>query len=336
MGLTLRLGDDVTMRRFVSRVVFAFALITLIALSTPALAAPSISSLSPTTGAVGTLVTITGADFGATEGAVTFNDAIAVTLSWSPNSITALVPPEASTGDVVVHADGLNSNGSAFVVVSPLLKLRINDAPGIVNLSASHYTDWIVWGADGNTTAATRKAGAGRISDFTALGNATVYADVYGYVQFGWTGGDIIESAASTTPEIWISETDIGGFQIMAPADTTVQTLNIFLGIGKAVRLDAFFSDGSIAPISDSSVTSLSDSEKVYSIDFRAASPGQTLTVQIKLTDPTSFLTLHAATLEAHPPEVSVASPLEGQVFGPGTTSQWRSRPTNMILLSHR
>src|SRR6267143_219820 len=92
-------------------------------------AAPSITSLSPTSGAVGASVTITGTNFGTTQGTstVTFNGTTATAItSWNATTITATVPTGATTGNVVVHAGGVNSNGSSFTIVP---------APSITNLS---------------------------------------------------------------------------------------------------------------------------------------------------------------------------------------------------------
>jgi hypothetical protein len=79
---------------------------------------PSITSLSPTAGAVGTPVTISGANFGATQGSskITFNGAVATPTSWSATSIVAPVPTGATTGNVVVTVSGLASNGVSFAV----------------------------------------------------------------------------------------------------------------------------------------------------------------------------------------------------------------------------
>src|SRR5207302_953137 len=78
-----------------------------------AVPAPSITSLNPTSGLVGASVTITGANFGATQGtsAVTFNGIAATPTSWSATSITAAVPSGATTGNVVVSVGGVASNG---------------------------------------------------------------------------------------------------------------------------------------------------------------------------------------------------------------------------------
>lgn len=77
--------------------------------------APVISSLSPNSGVVGTAVTITGSNFGA-SGTVTFNGTAASVSSWGATSISTTVPSGASTGNVVVTANGLSSNGMTFTV----------------------------------------------------------------------------------------------------------------------------------------------------------------------------------------------------------------------------
>jgi hypothetical protein len=81
---------------------------------------PNIASLSPNSGAVGTLVTITGTNFGATQGTstVTFNGTTATPSNWSTGSIAVAVPTGATSGVVVVTANGVVSNGVNFTVQS--------------------------------------------------------------------------------------------------------------------------------------------------------------------------------------------------------------------------
>src|SRR2546429_675270 len=87
---------------------------------------PSITNLSVMSGAVGTPVTITGTNFGSTQGSstVTFNGTATTPTNWSATSITVPVPSGATTGNVVVNAGGAASNGVAFTVL-----------PGITSLS---------------------------------------------------------------------------------------------------------------------------------------------------------------------------------------------------------
>src|SRR5438132_8080050 len=61
---------------------------------------PAITSISPTSGRVGSPVTIAGISFGSTQGssAVTFGGVVAPVGSWTLNSITVTVPSGAATG----------------------------------------------------------------------------------------------------------------------------------------------------------------------------------------------------------------------------------------------
>jgi hypothetical protein len=81
---------------------------------------PAISSVSPTSGPVGTSVTITGTNFGGTQGTstVTFNGTVGSPTSWSGTSIAVPVPAGATTGNVVVTVGGVASNGVSFTVTS--------------------------------------------------------------------------------------------------------------------------------------------------------------------------------------------------------------------------
>ena len=107
---------------------FLALVLFLLSLSTIAVAAPTITSLSPTSGAVGASVTITGTNFGSTQGSSTvkFNGKAATATNWSATTIVAAVPSGATTGNVVVTVSGAPSNGKSFTVVA---------APNISSLS---------------------------------------------------------------------------------------------------------------------------------------------------------------------------------------------------------
>jgi PKD repeat protein len=80
---------------------------------------PILVLLSPSQGPVGTVVTIFGSNFGATQGS---GDSVAVgpynmpVLAWSANAIDAEIPQYAVSGDIVVTQNGLASNGLPFLV----------------------------------------------------------------------------------------------------------------------------------------------------------------------------------------------------------------------------
>jgi len=79
---------------------------------------PSLSSLSPASGSIGTAVTMTGANLLSLLGlsTVTFNGVPATPTAWSATSIVVPVPAGATTGNVVVTVAGLVSNGAPFTV----------------------------------------------------------------------------------------------------------------------------------------------------------------------------------------------------------------------------
>jgi YD repeat-containing protein len=87
---------------------------------------PTITSLSPTSGPANWSVTITGTNFGSSQGSSTvkFNGTLTTPTNWNTNgtSITAPVPPGASSGPVVVRVSGIDntcSGSCTFTVVDP-------------------------------------------------------------------------------------------------------------------------------------------------------------------------------------------------------------------------
>jgi len=101
---------------------------------------PSITSLNPASSVVGTSVTISGANFGATQGTSTvkFNGVAATPASWSATSIVAPVPAGATTGNVVVTVGGVASNGMNFAVTPPPPSITsLNPASGVVGTSVT-------------------------------------------------------------------------------------------------------------------------------------------------------------------------------------------------------
>ena len=95
-------------------------------------AAPSVSGLSPTSGVVGTAVTIAGTNFGATAGAstVTFNGTVATPTNWSASSIIVPVPAGATSGNVTVTVGGVASNGVAFTVLPQPSAVSVSPSSG--------------------------------------------------------------------------------------------------------------------------------------------------------------------------------------------------------------
>jgi IPT/TIG domain-containing protein/fibronectin type III domain protein len=113
--------------------------------------APTIASVTPSIGPPGTVVTITGTNFGATQGTskVTFNGVAATPTSWSDTSIVVPAPAGGSPGSVVVNVAGVDSLGQPFTS-GPLVSASasvINPASAITvswsGISTPSSTDWI-------------------------------------------------------------------------------------------------------------------------------------------------------------------------------------------------
>ncbi|MBV9181152.1 MAG: IPT/TIG domain-containing protein [Acidobacteria bacterium] len=93
-------------------------------------AAPSISSVSPTSGPSGEPITITGRNFGTTKGnsTVTFGGVTASITTWSGTSIVAVVPTGIVSGTVgvVVKVNNASSNSVSFTVLPSITNIAVN------------------------------------------------------------------------------------------------------------------------------------------------------------------------------------------------------------------
>jgi hypothetical protein len=91
-----------------------------VSVSSAAAPAPAISSVSPSSGPVGTQVTITGTGFGSSQGssAVYLNEVATTVNSWSAASISITVPAGATSGPLsVAVAPTMNSSNAVVFTV---------------------------------------------------------------------------------------------------------------------------------------------------------------------------------------------------------------------------
>jgi hypothetical protein len=89
---------------------------------TVSLPGPIISGVTPTNGPIGTVLTINGTGFGLSPGSVSIGGATASISSWSNAQIAVTVPDEATSGTIIVTAQGLTSNQANFQISPPAIQ----------------------------------------------------------------------------------------------------------------------------------------------------------------------------------------------------------------------
>ena len=140
--------------------------------------APVITNLNPDSGDVGTVVTITGSNFGSSRGSsrVTFNGTTASTSSWSATSIVATVPSGATTGPVVVTVNSIGSNTDKIFTMNP--KGTLTARSSTCTIAADQTTCQVIldWTRMHATRIQVRKQGSSTaLEDSTqSSGNVTV------------------------------------------------------------------------------------------------------------------------------------------------------------------
>src|ERR1700691_6073180 len=84
---------------------------------------PDISSLSPTSAPVSTLITIAGSGFGSTQSTstISLNGTAVSVLGWSDTLIVGAVPSGASSGPFSVTVNGQTANSASFTVTAATL-----------------------------------------------------------------------------------------------------------------------------------------------------------------------------------------------------------------------
>jgi gliding motility-associated-like protein len=132
---------------------------------------PQISSFSPSTGAVGSLVTINGTDLG-NPTAVTIGGKDAIVISNTGTSLVAMVMPGAVTGGVSITTAGGTGNGTGNFTITTLPPPNRQQGSKILgsgSIGSAALGTAVSISADGNT------AIVGGDSDDSGLGAAWIY-----------------------------------------------------------------------------------------------------------------------------------------------------------------
>jgi regulation of enolase protein 1 (concanavalin A-like superfamily) len=211
---------------------------TEVSFAVPASTAPTITSLSPASGSVGTAVTIQGGNFGASKGSstVTFNGTIATPTSWSASSIVVPVPTGATTGNVVVTVGGVASNALAFSVVAAA-------APSITSLSPPSGPVGTAVTITGTNFGASKGTSTVTFNGTTATPTSWSASSIVVPVPTGATTGNVVVTvggvasngmsytvgAAATVPAPWVDQ-DVGAPALKGSASFSGGTFSVTAG----------------------------------------------------------------------------------------------------------
>jgi len=199
---------------------------------------PAITNLSPSSGAAGTAVTITGTNFGGSQGTstVAFNGTPTTPTSWGANSIVGPVPSGATTGNVVVTVGGAASNGVNFTVQGTTSGIALVQHTSLdVAVSTSSSVAFASNNAAGNWIGVCVRAGSSgeTITVTDTLGNTYHQA-----VQID----DTLDTPTGNTLAIFYAENISAGANTVTVSDTVSGTLRFaileYTGVATANSLD--------------------------------------------------------------------------------------------------
>jgi hypothetical protein len=215
---------------------------------------------------------------------------------------------------------------TVFVVgTGGALSSIMNIPTGAVNLTLEGAADWVHWGLF-NEFSLNRKVGVtALISNFTFVGTGPAYRFADNFNGYTWTDGTPTAGRTNTPTGVYVFGLN-NGFEIQAPADTSLRTLRVHVGVyGGRGKLRAFLSDFNAPAYSDTAVfNSLNGPGGIYAISYRAASAGQKIIVRYTLfsraqTDGNVTLQAASVVTENNPPAVSLLTPAAGAAFLTGS-----------------
>jgi hypothetical protein len=274
-------------------------------------------ALSATGLPAGATASFTPAALGAGSGSSTMT---ITTTSGTPLGTTAIAITGTS-GSLVRTA---NVSLTVTSGVAGTLSGALSTPTGAQNLSTLGTSDWAHYGHTSSTSYNHKSGMTPQISNVTVVGSnpATRYANHL--VGFTWNGGTPTASATNSATGLWVSGVN-NGFRVTVPADTSTRTLSLYVGVWSAGgRLVAHLSDNSAADYVDTALSNpAASSAGLYTLTYRAASPGQTLTVTFTQNAASSGnVTIQAAALRVTGPDFSVEAtpPSQAVVRGASVT----------------
>ena len=175
---------------------------------------------------------------------------------------------------------------------------------GSVNVTSQGTIDWAHWGINGPTAFDHKANVTQKIPNVTKIGAGASNWFTDCPTTFTWTDGTPTASVTNTPTGINTNGSVGNGYEINIPADRTVRTLKLYVGVWFTQgKLQATLSDGSAPDFIDTSLNKNNDrASGLYTITYKAASAGQTLKVRFTILtqyfSPNGNVAWEAATLQ--------------------------------------
>jgi hypothetical protein len=203
-------------------------------------AAPTISSITPNSTITGATITVTGTNFGATTGNLYFNPGpptagtpptpIEATInSWSPTTITAVIPSDAKSGPITVRtSDGVESEFSQSAFLNILADANFQILEENTNNMVSSSTARIVIGSPltgpqlyyvGDTHNTSNTNGTTTVPNVSSMGFSWAFDNSGAHVV---SRGKELDTGTTTVFTLATSSTVISGTITGAAANRTL------------------------------------------------------------------------------------------------------------------
>ena len=223
-----------------------------------------------------------------------------------------LTAPARRVGFFMHDTTVLNSSGTALLdaairwaIGGGLITGNILLSPtGPVDLTTEGVFDWTHWGLNGPTAFNHKGLITPKITNFTLIGTGAVNWFLDSASTFSWIDGTPTQSASNTWAGVNTNGVVGNGFEIRVPADTNLKTLKLYVGAWYAQgKLEATVSDGSAPAYINSALNNNGGGIfGLYTISYKAGSPGQTLKVRYTILNqyfaPNGNIGLKAAILQ--------------------------------------
>src|SRR5882672_8170167 len=166
-----------------------------------------------------------------------------------------------------------------------LLTGSVAPPPASVDLTTQGNTDWIHWGLSNVNDVNRKITGLSQISTFTKIGTGTnVVRLTDSPSKYSWTDGSPTAVVNNTPGGVYINNFDGPGrgFQFTVPADLLQRVSKVDVGEFTASGTLQATLSGASAPAYNQTLTGAANQtvQGVYTINYAANSPAQTLTIR--------------------------------------------------------